>query len=161
MKNAHQQRMKKDQPLVTRHCLGTLASAIVLSVLLTSCGGSSSQSQDSLSESGDTSSSTLSASDITAQVNCGPWTQGTFMEADCDIVVENKSSASGNIYVSWNWQNASGRKCMMGFSRDLNGDPINIAIEPNQRGTLSTRQQHSCSPSDAVEAANLKITVKD
>jgi hypothetical protein len=91
---------------------------------------------------GGKSSDKLKPSDIAASVECDPWTENaaSLGETNCVISVENKSSASGTIYISWDWKDGD-KSCGIG------GSMSDLSIGPNESGTKSVPGSMMCTPS--------------
>lgn len=127
--------------------------SITIPLILSACGGSGS------------SSAALNASDIDVSVSCEEWrSRGAFSlpgEADCDISIKNNSAASGTIYVLWSWKDGN-TSCGVGSTKNSNGDPIDINIDANESGTISTVQRMACAPGYANPVAeDIRVTVRN
>ena len=127
--------------------------SVFLTVLsLSACSGGG-KSSDNLKPS---DSDNLKPSDIAATVTCDPWTENAAQlgETNCVISVENKSSASGKIYISWSWKDGD-KSCGIG------GSESNLNIRPYQSGTKSVRGGMMCSPlyNNAVPT-NIEVIVR-
>jgi len=106
--------------------------------------------------SGGKSSDKLKPSDISASVECDSWTENaaSLGETNCVISVENKSSASGTIYISWDWKDGD-KYCGIG------GSVSDLSIGPNESGTKSVPGSMMCVPSyNNAVPTDVKVIVR-
>jgi hypothetical protein len=122
----------------------SLISVFFITVSLSACSG------------GSKSSGTLKPSDIIASVSCDAWTEtiANLGETDCLISIENKSSASGVIYIAWDWKDGD-KGCGIG------GSMTNLNIGPNESGTKKVASSMMCSPSyNYAVPTNIEVIVR-
>lgn len=125
--------------------------ALVLPTVLGACGGSES----------DSGSAVLKATDLDVSVSCGQWTSSLSGngESDCTTTVKNNSSASGTIYIIWDWM-VGGRRCGSGFSTKADGQPGYLNVTANETGYQTAKLNSLCAPliGDPVPS-NIKVSV--
>ncbi len=117
---------------------------LVLPTVLGACGGSK----------------TLKASDINVSVSCGAWASTYSLgKSECTTTVKNNSSASGVIYISWDWV-VGDTNCGSGFSINADGQPGYVSVAPNETGSQTAEQTMMCAAEigDPVPS-NIKIRV--
>jgi hypothetical protein len=135
--------------------------AVLIPLGLGACGDS--DSTGNAETKGEASKAFLRPSDIDAAVKCAPWEpnpQFGNLVAECDVIVENRSAASGVIFVSWDWMSGD-KRCGGGVSKTTAGDPANINIGPYESSVFRSPQSpYGCFGQDWPEPTNITVQVR-
>ena len=81
-------------------------------------------------------------------------TLNTFKKTFTPFSIENKSSASGVIYIAWDWKDGD-KGCGIG------GSMTNLNIGPNESGTKKVASSMMCSPTyNYAVPTNIEVIVR-
>jgi hypothetical protein len=139
--------------------------ALTFLVALGACGSSGSEAVSKASDiNASGSEAVLKASDINASVSCGQWRpipSEMKGQADCDISIKNNSSASGVIFIQWEWMDGS-KQCGYDFTLNADDQIGFVQVDANESVTINSVGTMLCHPDYANPVAeNISVMVQD
>jgi hypothetical protein len=149
---------------MTKQSRKIVSIAIALSMMLGACRVSDSSNNNSVTTNSQArkSKAVLTASDIEVTVECEAWMPSVAGQgqADCDVIIDNFSAASGVIWVSWTWLDGD-KYCGIGVQPDIDGVPSNLIIDSYENVVLSGNYTNMCAPTwYRPEAEQIEVQIR-